>query len=53
MGHYLSLLMPSLLNFPTFIIMTQEINQIITQLEIKRSLLIKQLELWDQSYGTR
>ena len=51
MGHYLSLLMPSLPNFPTFIIMTQETNQIITQLEIKRSLLTKQLELWDQSYG--
>ena len=48
-----NLLMPSLPNFPTFISMTQETNQIITQLEIKRSLLTKQLELWDQSYGTR
>ena len=38
---------------PTFIIMTKETNQIIAQLEIKRSLLTKQLELWNQSYGTR
>ena len=32
--------------------MTQETNQIIIQLEIERSLLTKQLELRDQSYGT-
>ena len=31
--------------------MTQEINLIIIQQEIKRSLLTKQLELRDQSYG--
>ena len=32
--------------------MTQETDQIIIQLEMKRSLLTKQLELRDQSYGT-
>ena len=38
--------------FLIFIIMSQETNQIIIQLEIERSLLTKQLELRDQSYGT-
>ena len=56
MYKYFNGLLPILMlfsqNFLIFIIMTQETNHIIILLEIKRSVLTKQLDLWDQSYGT-